>query len=128
MEDLTGENSTIDISDIVKKATPKQIADIFNQSVAMHSVSSHAFRDVAINGIPKMNPLSAEYINWWKYQRNCCINGVWIGGRWMPGRLYFHANFFNIERTFAKNRSRKQLGLPDISDIVTGKQIGRAHV
>lgn len=117
MEELTGESSNIDISDVVKKATPKQIEDIFNVSVANQLVSSHAFRDVAINGIPKMNPLSAEYINWWKFQRNCCINGIWIGGRWMPGRLYFHANFFNIERTYAKNRSRKQLGLPDIRDV-----------
>jgi len=79
-------------------------------------VSNRCFQEVAINGIPTMNPTSGLYINWWKEQKRRCINGFWVGGRWCPGRLYFHLNFFYIE-TNVGNSKRKTLTLPTPRDI-----------
>lgn len=46
--------------------------------------------------IPKMNPLSYEYRNFWKEEKRKCIEGIWVGGRYMPGNLYFYINYCHI--------------------------------
>jgi hypothetical protein len=79
-------------------------------------VNNQYFREVAVNGIPKMNPYSREYKEWWAEQHKRCIHGYTVGGKTIPGRLYFHLNFWNIERNDGKS-NRKSLGLPDLRDI-----------
>jgi hypothetical protein len=98
---------------IKQQMTHNEIREI---TVCKTMVSNRYFQEVAINGIPQLNPLSALYINWWKEQKRRCINGYWVGGRWCPGRLYFHLNFFYIETTVGKSK-RKQLALPTPRDI-----------
>jgi hypothetical protein len=46
--------------------------------------------------IPKLNPLSYEYEEYWREQKRRCIEGYWVGGKWMPGNLYFYINFGTI--------------------------------
>ena len=61
------------------------------------TVNREYFTEVGKKGVPSMNPLSLEYRDWWKTQRDRCLHGYWVGGVWMPGRLYFYVNFWNIE-------------------------------
>lgn len=46
--------------------------------------------------IPRLNPLSYEYEEYWREQKRRCIEGYWVGGKWMPGNLYFYINFGTI--------------------------------
>ena len=79
-------------------------------------INNECFREVAKSGIPKMIPNSLEYVEWWKEQIFRIKNGYSVGGKYMPGRLYWHINFFNIERNVG-NSKRKMQGLPDLRDI-----------
>lgn len=68
--------------------------------------------------IPKYNPVSQHYdrLAFWKENKKRCIEGYWVGGKWMPGPLYFYINFFNIQ--FEDPKSVAQgLGLPFLRDI-----------
>jgi len=67
--------------------------------------------------VPQLIPNSREYLDFWKEQYNCCLNGYWVGGKWMPGNLYFYINFWNIEiKEDAKSKNPK-IGLPFLRDI-----------
>lgn len=48
--------------------------------------------------IPKFHPISQSYerIRFWKEQIRRCIEGYWIGGKWMPPELYYYINFHHI--------------------------------
>ena len=47
--------------------------------------------------IPKLHPFSYDYSAWWDEQERRCIEGYWVGGMWIPGRLYFYTNFGTIK-------------------------------
>jgi len=63
-----------------------------------------------------MHPKSQEYRNWWREQRVRCLFGYTVGGRWIPGNLYWYGNFWHILLN-KKGDSRKTKSLPDISDL-----------
>lgn len=67
--------------------------------------------------IPDYNPLSRTYKNYWRMEKRKCIEGVWVGGKWMPGNLYFYMNYGHIklnEDIFSKN---KTIARPMLRDI-----------
>lgn len=49
--------------------------------------------------IPKYNPVTQryKYIDFWEEQAKRCIDGYTVGGKWMPGPLYYYVNFHPIE-------------------------------
>ena len=68
--------------------------------------------------IPNYHPELQYYerITFWQDQKKRCVEGYWIGGRWMPGPLYYYVNFHNI--LFEDETSVAQaLGLPWLRDI-----------
>ena len=66
--------------------------------------------------IPQHHPKSYQYKDFWKQQKDYCINGMTIGGKWMPGPLYFYLNFGTIIRMDAKT-GRKSKGRPFLRDV-----------
>ena len=79
-------------------------------------VNDNYFREVAISGIPSFSPLSYEYVDFWKEQKKRCMHGYTVGGKWMPGKLYWYVNFWHIERSTVKGQ-RKSSNLPDLREI-----------
>lgn len=73
-------------------------------------------RDFVIDEVPYFNPVSQVHkrISWWKEQKRRCIEGHWVGGKWMPGILYFYVNFCKIDIQTTKG---KQLGRPWLRDL-----------
>lgn len=66
--------------------------------------------------IPKLNPLSRDYVQYWKTQKQYDIEGYWDGGFWMPPSLFFYGNHSSIKLN--KNNSNvKSYGRPLIRDI-----------
>jgi len=62
--------------------------------------------------IPKLHPLSYEYVEYWTEQKRRCIEGYWQGGRWMPGPLYHYLNFANIKLNKGRTSNTKSIGRP----------------
>ena len=46
--------------------------------------------------VPDFNPLSREYISFWKDFKRKCMEGMWVGGKYMPGPLFFYINAWSI--------------------------------
>lgn len=70
-----------------------------------------------IKAVPDLHPLSLDYKKFWREEKEKCINGVWSGGVWMPGRLYFHANHTVIKLNTSKHSKTKSLAKPLLRDI-----------
>ena len=68
--------------------------------------------------IPKLNPLSYEYEEYWREQKRRCIEGYWQCGKWMPGNLYFYINFGSILLNKGRYATSKSLGRPELWDIL----------
>jgi hypothetical protein len=68
--------------------------------------------------IPKLHPLSYEYVEYWREQKRRCIEGYWVGGKWMPGNLYFYLNFGTILLNKSKNSKVKTPGRPKPYDFL----------
>jgi len=68
--------------------------------------------------VPEHHPLSLEYRTYWKEQKKRCIEGYWIGGKWMPGNLYFYINFWHILLNKSKNSKTKEMGRPLLMDFM----------
>jgi hypothetical protein len=66
--------------------------------------------------IPKFHPKSKDYDDFWTEQFDYCINGISIGGKWMPGELYSYINFGTIELMDSAT-NRKKRGRPLLRDI-----------
>lgn len=61
---------------------------------------------------------SVEYLPFWAEQKQRCIEGVTIGGVWIPGRLYFYINFGTIEVDMGVGSSSfKRPGRPYFRDV-----------
>ncbi len=67
--------------------------------------------------IPKLHPASLDYKEYWKEQKRRCIEGHWVGGKWMPGNLYFYVNFWTILLNKTSASTAKQKGKPLLWDI-----------
>ncbi len=65
----------------------------------------------------KAHPASQEYKEYWKEQKRRCIEGHWVGGKWMPGNLYFYINFWTILLNKKSSSTAKQKGKPLLWDI-----------
>jgi hypothetical protein len=68
--------------------------------------------------VPNYHPELEYYerITFWQIQKRRCIEGYWVGGKWMPGPLYYYVNFHKI--LFEDDSSVAQaLGLPWLRDI-----------
>ncbi len=65
----------------------------------------------------KLHPLSYEYTEYWREQKRRCIEGYWVGGKWMPGNLYFYVNFGTILLNKSRHSKTKQRGRPLLMDI-----------
>lgn len=80
-------------------------------------VNNEYFLEVRNHGVPKMNPLSLEYHNWWKEEKRRCIEGYWVGDTWMPGVLYYYVNYWHIELSEEGSSTVKSLGKPLLRDL-----------
>jgi hypothetical protein len=68
--------------------------------------------------VPNFHPELEYYdrVTFWKEEKRKCIEGYWVGGKWMPGPLYYYINFHNIQ--FEDDSSVAQaFGLPFLRDI-----------
>jgi hypothetical protein len=70
-----------------------------------------------LNDIPKLHPLSNEYIEFYKDNKRKCIEGYWSSGKWCPGNLYFYFNFCSILLNKSAHSKTKSIGKPLPWDI-----------
>lgn len=71
-----------------------------------------------LSEIPNFHPELEYYdrLSFWKEEKRRCIEGYWVGGKWMPGPLYYYINFHSIQ--FEDDTSVAQaFGLPFLRDI-----------
>jgi len=70
--------------------------------------------------IKKYHPDDTRYIQYWKEVKRKCIEGFWINQfgkkRFVPGRLYFYANFCTILDVNEVENTRIKIK-PDVRDI-----------
>ncbi len=66
--------------------------------------------------IPKLHPLTSLYAEYWQEQKRRCIEGYWVGGYWMPPKLYFYINFGTILLKENENDKVRKFGSPRLSD------------
>lgn len=69
-----------------------------------------------ITDIPTLNPLSKEYVTYWREQTKRILEGHWIDGYWMPPKLYFYANHGTIKLN-KPGSNVKSYGRPFLRDI-----------
>lgn len=71
-----------------------------------------------IKEIPKFHAVSQHYdrLTYWREQKRRCIEGYWVGGKWIPGTLYYYVNFHTIRFEDEGGASRR-LGRPWFRDI-----------
>lgn len=67
--------------------------------------------------IPQFIPMTEEYLSFWKQEKDRCLQGYWIGGKWMPGNLYFYINYWNIELKESATSKNAKVGNPFLRDI-----------
>lgn len=67
--------------------------------------------------IPNLNPLSMDYRYFWREERRKCIEGLWVGGRYMPGPVYQYVNHWKIELNKFKNSKQKVIDHPFLRDL-----------
>lgn len=66
--------------------------------------------------IPQLHPATNNYVKLWKKIVRHCIEGMWQGGVWMPGRLFFYGNISTMELSSGRSKNRV-MGRPRIRDI-----------
>jgi hypothetical protein len=71
-----------------------------------------------IKDIPKLNPLSLEYLNFWKDFKKKSIEGEWVTGKWIPGNFWFYLNACVIELNKTRNAKTKVIGRPLFFDYL----------
>jgi len=79
-------------------------------------INYNYFNEVARKGIPKMNPKSREYLEWWREELNRCRNGYSVGGKYMSGYQYGYINYGTIE-LYNEKKGRKEQGHPMLRDV-----------
>lgn len=71
-----------------------------------------------IGKVPDFHPVAERYEarEFWREQKRRCIEGYWVGGKWMPPELYYYVNFHNIKYETDEGVSTS-IGLPWLRDI-----------
>lgn len=71
-----------------------------------------------IGEIPDLHPIAEMYERdeFWREQKKRAIEGYWVGGKWMPGELYYYINFHNIKFE-SDGGLTTAIGLPWLRDI-----------
>lgn len=72
--------------------------------------------------IPRFNPLSGEYLAFWRSEKRSCIEGYWCSGKWMPGPLYFYINFWHIKLKKDRFSKTEIISRPFLRDLEWDKQ------
>lgn len=67
--------------------------------------------------IPQLNPLSLEYIEYWKDFKRKCVEGYWCGGVWCPGPLYFYLNAWHIKLNTKVTDKNKVVARPFFREL-----------
>lgn len=72
-----------------------------------------------IKEFPKFHPIIDKYARqeWWREQKRRIFEGYWVGGKWIPGELYYYINFHKI---IVEDGIYRNLSLPwyrDLEDI-----------
>jgi hypothetical protein len=73
-------------------------------------------RELFKTEVPKLFPLTIEYDSFWKREIQRCIEGYWVSGKWMPGKLYFYINYAIIKLNKPGSKV-KTYGHPWLRDI-----------
>ena len=63
-----------------------------------------------------IHPTLPRYIKYWKELKKRCIEGYWFEGKYMPGPLYFYANFGRILMNVNGSKT-KSVGQPLLRDV-----------
>jgi len=70
----------------------------------------------------KYHPSNPKYIKQWNTYKKHCIEGLWSydqkGWRFMPATLFYYANFFKLEHTENKQRSKIKPIVRDIDWLI----------
>lgn len=74
-------------------------------------------QEFLIKEIPTLHPLSGDYINFWRSEKQKSIEGHWLGGYYMPPSLYFYVNHGTILRNTKESKNIKKMGRPLLRDI-----------
>lgn len=61
-------------------------------------------QEFVIKELPQYHPASQKYISFWKEEKRKCIEGVWISGKYMPGKLYYYINYGTIKRNLGTSK------------------------
>lgn len=75
-------------------------------------------KEFLVGKVPDFHPIADRYESreWWKEQKRRCIEGYWVGGKWMPPELYYYVNFHNIKYETDSGISTA-MGMPWLRDI-----------
>lgn len=68
-----------------------------------------------VGKIPDYHPIVDKYelLEYWQEQKKRCIEGYWVGGKWITGELYYYVNFHTI---MFEEGTYRGLGLPWMRD------------
>jgi hypothetical protein len=56
-------------------------------------INNELFR---VKEFPKFIPDSSKFLEFWRSIKRHCIEGYWVGGKWMPGIVYQYINIWHI--------------------------------
>lgn len=73
-------------------------------------------QEFILKEIPKYHPSSQRYLSFWSEEKRKCIEGVWISGKYMPGKLYFYINYGTIKRNIGQSKV-KSYARPLLRDL-----------
>jgi hypothetical protein len=72
-----------------------------------------------VKEIPTFHAISQKYDRtaFWKSEKRKCLEGMWFGGKWCPGILYFFVNYFTIRFEIEDGSAGRKVGRPFFRDI-----------
>lgn len=73
-------------------------------------------QEFIIKEIPQYHPASQKYLSFWRNEKKSCIEGKWVSGKYMPGKLYTYINYGTIKRNIG-NSKVKSYARPLLRDI-----------
>ena len=69
-----------------------------------------------IYDIPDLHPSSNDYVSFWREMKRACIEGIWVGGQFMPPNLAFYVNLGQIQLNVGKSNI-KSFARPFLRDL-----------
>lgn len=74
-------------------------------------------RKAFVEKLETIHPSSRHYIPYWREIKRKCIEGIWIGGTYMPGVLYFYGNVWQINLMGDATSKNRSCGSPRLRDL-----------